>query len=225
MPPDLLQVRTAFVTFYVFRDTAGLVLLDAGFIGGRSILKNAISRKGWGDLPIVGIIVTHGHMDHILNVGRLAEETGAWIAAPRLDLLHFEGQPEYHGAARVTGALEACARPLFRFQPFTPTRLLDDGDELDLWEGLKVVHLPGHTAGHSGFYCEKHKLLFSADLFASYRFWPQLPPSIFNLNGDEVAASVQRALALDLKGVLPNHGDTVKPAEHFARLRRWMGAG
>ena len=45
-----------------------------------------------------------------------------------------------------------------------------DGDELPFWGGLRVVHLPGHTLGHCGFYSKAHDLLFSGDLFASYFF-------------------------------------------------------
>lgn len=184
MPPNVLQIRSLFVNFYVLRDSRGLDLLDGGFVGGRRLLRRALERCGWASEPIVGIVVTHGHLDHILNVGRLAQETGAWIAAPRMDAAHYEGHPTYRGAARVTGVLESVGRPVLGFRPFTPDRLLDDGDTLDLWEGLTVVHLPGHTAGHSGFYCERLRLLFCGDLFCSHRRWSHLPPAIFNSAGE-----------------------------------------
>jgi glyoxylase-like metal-dependent hydrolase (beta-lactamase superfamily II) len=216
---DFLQIRCAGVTFYVLRDSKGLYLIDCGFIGGRQALLSALKKQGWYGERIIGIIVTHGHLDHILNVGRIAEETGAWIAAPRLDALHYQGEAIYRGLASVTGGLESMARPLFGFRKFVPTRLLDDGDRLDIWDGLSVVHLPGHTAGHSGFYCERRNLLFSADLFASYRFCSHLPPAIFNYDGTQIPRSVAKALALDLLGVLPNHGDDSSPAVHLQRLR------
>ncbi len=218
MQDDLLQIRTLGVNFYVLRDAKGLYLIDGGFIGGRHHLRRALKKRGWDHEPIVGIIVTHGHLDHILNVGKIAEETGAWIAAPRLDFSHYQGCPSYHGASRVTGLLEAIGRPLLGFRRFTPTRLLDDGDVLDIWHGLTVIHLPGHTAGHSGFYCEKLKLLFSSDLFASYGYFPHLPPKIFNCDGDEIQRSITKALELDLTGILPNHGDDSPPEEHLNRL-------
>ena len=89
--------------FYVLRDSKGLYLIDCGFIGGRQLLQRALKKRGWDSCPIIGIIVTHGHLDHILNVGRLAQETGAWIAAPRLDESHYSGCPKYNGLARITG--------------------------------------------------------------------------------------------------------------------------
>lgn len=220
MRDDLLQVRSFGINFYVLRDSKGLYLIDGGFVGGRGLLRRALRERGWDKEPVLGILVTHGHLDHILNVSRIAAETGAWIAAPRLDMAHYGGRPTYHGAANFTGCLEAIGRPLLGFRAFTPTRLLDDGDFLDVWHGLKVIHLPGHTAGHLGFYCQKLRLLFSADLFASYGRWSHFPPDILNLDSQQVRVSAARALELDLGGVLPNHADRASPETHLDRLRR-----
>ena len=220
LPPGVLQVRSFLVNYYVLRDATGLYLLDAGFIGGRWLLRRALRRRGWENEPVRGIIVTHGHLDHILNVGAIARDTGAWIAAPRLDASHYSGHPKYNGWAHVTGMLEGIGRPVLGFQPFTPGRWLDDGDFIDVWRGLRAVHLPGHTAGHMGFYCEPLRLLFSADLYSSYRFFAHFPPDIFNSNSARIPQSAATALALDLAGVLPHHGNRVPPKEHLRRLQR-----
>jgi glyoxylase-like metal-dependent hydrolase (beta-lactamase superfamily II) len=218
MHEDLLQVRSLGVNFYVLRDSKGLYLIDGGFVGGRHLLRRALKKRGWDSERIIGIVVTHGHLDHILNIGRIAQETGAWIAAPRLDESHYNGCPSYRGVARVTGFLEALGRLLLGFRKFTPTRLLDHGDFLDIWHGLTVIHLPGHTAGHCGIHCESRKLLFSSDLFASYGSFSHLPPAIFNSDGAEILKSVATALELDLVGVLPNHCDRSSPEVHLERL-------
>jgi glyoxylase-like metal-dependent hydrolase (beta-lactamase superfamily II) len=217
---DVLQVRSPALNFYVLRDASGLYLLDAGFIGGRFLLHRALRKRHWEHEPIRGIIVTHGHLDHILNVAPIARETGAWIAAPRLDADHYAGHPHYRGWARVTGCLESIGRPVLLFHPFIPDRWLDDGDFIDVWHGLRAVHLPGHTHGHMGFYCERLRLLFSADLFASYHGFAYFPPAIFNSIPEQLPASAATALAFDLAGVIPNHCDRATPQEHLQRLRR-----
>ena len=219
MHADLLQVRAPALNYYVLRDSTGLYLLDAGFIGGRFLLRRALRQRGWDREPIRGIIVTHGHLDHILNVSDIARETGAWIAAPRLDADHYSGHPKYRGWARTTGWLESIGRPVLGFRPFVPNRWLDDGDFIDVWHGLRTVHLPGHTYGHMGFYCERLRILFAADLFASYRGVAHFPPDIFNSAPAQIPQSVVKALAFDLAGIIPNHCDRATPEEHLRRLR------
>ena len=218
MPPDLLRIRTPGVNFHVLRDPGGLVLLDAGFIGARRLLERSLRLRGWDHLPVVGIVVTHGHLDHILNVAGIARETGAWIAAPRLDAEHYLGRPGYRGFARVTGILEGIGRRVLGFESFVPDRWIEDGDLLEVWHGLRAVALPGHTPGQTGYHCEKLGLLFCADLFASYRGLVHYPPAIFNSEPAKMAASVDRALALEPLGILPNHGDDASPEEHLKRL-------
>ncbi|MCC9604302.1 MBL fold metallo-hydrolase [Blastopirellula sp. JC732] len=215
----ILQVRAPAINFYVLRDREELYLIDAGFIGGLRLLQRALARRSWNRFPIRGVIVTHGHLDHILNVKTIARRYGAWIAAPRLDAEQYAGKSNYPGKARVAQWLETFGRPILGFQRFTPDRLLDDGDMLDVWQGLKAVHLPGHTGGHMGYYAPERRLLFSGDLFVSYRGAARLPPDIFNSEPQQIPASVHAALAYDLEGVLPNHCDPSPPAEHLRRFR------
>ncbi len=219
---SLLAVRAPAVVHYVLRDASGLYLLDAGFVGGPALLRRALRRRGWEDEPIRGIIVTHGHLDHILNVAALAREHRAWVAAPALDAAHYAGRPSYSGWSRVAGALERLGRPALGFRPFTPDRLLGDGDSLEVWHGLRAVHLPGHTAGHTGYYCARLRLLFCGDLFASHGPVSHFPPEIFNSDPSRMRASAEKALALDLEGLLPNHCDRRGPAVQLRRFRRMM---
>jgi glyoxylase-like metal-dependent hydrolase (beta-lactamase superfamily II) len=219
LPDDILQVRAPALCFYVLRGSDGLYLIDGGFIGGRHLLARALRKRGWDREPIKGILVTHGHLDHILNVAPIAKASGAWIAAPRLDALHIQGRYAYRGLARICGALEGIGRPILGYTAFPVDRWLDDLSEVPVWHGLTAIHLPGHTDGHIGFYCARLRLLFCADLFASYGAIPHLPPDIFNSCPQHIPASVSRALSLDLAGVLPNHCDKASPATHLTRLR------
>lgn len=220
MDDDLIAVRAPVVTFYVLKDDAGLYLIDTGFLTARRRLRRELRRRGWEHLPVRGILLTHGHLDHVLNAVPFAEKFGAWIAGPRADADHYLGRWQYRGISRVTWALEGMGRALFRYRPFTPDRLLDPDAELDVWGGLQAVHLPGHTAGHTGYYSPTRKLLFSGDLFNDQPGWPFRPPPIFNSFPKQIPGSIAKALSLDLAGVLPAHCDDQPPAVHLARLRR-----
>jgi glyoxylase-like metal-dependent hydrolase (beta-lactamase superfamily II) len=219
VPPDLHIVRTFIVQFFVLRDGDALYLIDTGFLGGRDALNKALQARGWDHLPIRGILLTHGHLDHVLNAPALAREHHAWIAGPEGDLEHFENRARYTGWGRVAGISEWIGRRLLRMPAFRPDRLLHDGDELPIWGGLRVVALSGHTHGHCGFYSAKQRLLFSGDLFATAPFGPHIAPKILNQDNAAAHRSIHRALELPLDGVLPCHADEAPPERHLEHLR------
>lgn len=213
----ILAIRSPMVTFYALRRKDSLFLIDTGFVGGVGLLRKTLRQAGWESLPIEGILLTHGHLDHVFNAASLAREFGAWIAAPRLDSRHCEGTHPYRGISRVCGWMEAAGRRELPWRPFSVSRWIDDGTGLPE-AGLRAVHLPGHTAGHTGYLDEGSRLLFSADLFASFSRGAEIPPAIFNSFPKEIPRSISRALALPLEGILPCHGDGARPGENLSRL-------
>ena len=219
MPPDLLIVRTFIVQFFVLRDGDALYLIDTGFIGGKRALERALIAHGWDHLPIRGILLTHGHLDHVRNAPVLSKQHGAWIAGPERDLEHYENRARYTGWGRVAGVSEWIGRRVLRQPSFCPDKLLCDGDELPIWGGLRVIALPGHTHGHCGYYSAKHKLLFSGDLFATFGFGTQIAPFYLNQDNVEARRSIHRALKLPLEGVLPCHADESPPERQLNYLR------
>jgi glyoxylase-like metal-dependent hydrolase (beta-lactamase superfamily II) len=219
MPPDLLIVRTFIVQFFVLRDGDALYLIDTGFIGGMKALERALEARGWDKLPIRGILLTHGHLDHVRNAPALAKQHGAWIVGPERDLEHFENRARYTGWGRVAGISEWIGRCLLRMPAFRPDQLLHDGDELPIWGGLRVVALPGHTHGHCGYYSAKNCLLFSGDLFATAPFGPHITPKVLNQDNTAAHRSLHRALELPLEGVLPCHADESAPERQLEKLR------
>ena len=217
---DLLQVRSPILTFFVLKEGEELYVIDTGFITGWKLLQRALKKRGWQDLPIRGVLLTHGHIDHSFNAVRIAKHYGAWIAAPRAEADHCLGRYRYTGLSRVTGVLEAMTRGLFGFQPVTPDRWIDAETTFPIWGGLQAVALPGHSVGHTGFYCPSRRLLFSGDLFNSYFGIGYRPWGIFNSFPKDIPTAISKACALELDGVLPNHGDNSPPAVHLARLRQ-----
>ena len=97
-------------------------------------------------------------------------------------------------------------------------RFIHDGDELPFWGGLRVVHFPGHTEGHCGFYSQRHNLLFSGDLFASYFFAVHLPPPILNARPELIPGSLRKARSLDARYIVPQHYDILDGELHRRRF-------
>jgi glyoxylase-like metal-dependent hydrolase (beta-lactamase superfamily II) len=183
------------------------VLIDAGLVGEIPSLEKILREASLGWTGIKAILLTHGHLDHTGNLARLKELTGAPILAHPLEQVHIDGAYPYTGPARLCGLMEAFGRRIFRYRAVPIDQPLAPGDKLPWWGGLRVIHLPGHTRGHCGFYSERFSLLFSGDLFACYRFSTHLPPIFLNNCPEQFEASFQRVKALDPRLVIPNHYD------------------
>ncbi len=85
------------------------------------------------------ILVTHGHIDHVLGLADLAEGTEAPVHAPAAELTLFE-EPGRFAPAGITA------------RGWTPEVLLEGNETLEL-AGVRfdVVSVPGHSPGHVAY--------------------------------------------------------------------------
>jgi hydroxyacylglutathione hydrolase len=101
---------------------------------------------------ITKIACSHGHLDHIMALGALKEETGATYLLHRNDLELARSLPE--SAKRL---LERDEPP-----PPDPDGFLADGDDVEIpGISLTTIHTPGHTSGSICLY--GGGMLFSGD--------------------------------------------------------------
>lgn len=177
------------------------VLIDAG--GEVAKLLAAVQARG---LRLTALWLTHAHIDHAGGVGQLAREQGLPIVGPhRGDQFWIDGLPQQAA--------------MFGFPPaegFTPTRWLEDGDELQLGqERLSVRHCPGHTPGHVVFHSASAQRCFVGDvLFAGSIGRTDFPGG----NHAQLLASITERLwpMGDDTVFIPGHG----PESSFGEERR-----
>jgi glyoxylase-like metal-dependent hydrolase (beta-lactamase superfamily II) len=180
--------------YIVASDSGQAILVDAPPDPDR--IGAEVARRG---LAIVGILLTHGHVDHTGGAGKLAAQTGAsTYAHPDDDFLTLHPQEQLRAIFGMVppGSYEV------------PERIegLKHGQSLDL-AGMTfdVRHTPGHTPGHCCFYSAENGTLFTGDqLFAGSIGRTDLPGGSF----EQLMASMrEQVMTLDDDvDVLPGHG-------------------
>lgn len=223
-PKGIYTIRGAMGCCHLLVDDSHeAVLLDTGLVGERWQIRRCLQRLGLGPESVKAILLTHGHLDHTGNLLWAKEWTGAPVFAHPMEQAHIDGTFGYADINRWCGRLEWCGRKFLRAGGAVPIdHFLSDGDELRFWGGLRVVHLPGHTLGHCGFYSPRHDLLFSGDLFASYFFNVHLPPAILNSAPELIASSLEKARRLNARFIVPQHYDVLDAELHRRRFEQLL---
>jgi hydroxyacylglutathione hydrolase len=150
-------------------------------------------------LAVVGILLTHGHIDHTGGAGVLAAKSNAvTYVHPDDDFLTLHPMEQLRSMWGMTPPGSYDLPESFEY--------LEDGEVLRVAGlELEVRHTPGHTPGHCCFYWEAEGTLFSGDqLFAGSIGRTDLPGGSYQQLVDSMRDRVM-TLADDT-AVLPGHG-------------------
>jgi glyoxylase-like metal-dependent hydrolase (beta-lactamase superfamily II) len=129
------------------------VLVDTGIgtnMGGGQV-RPRLARLGIDPAAIKTVLITHAHIDHVS--GLLDENGGAFFPNAQLVLHEAEAGfwlDEAKSAAAPEAMKGAFALAQGALGPYrNRLKLVRDGQEAV--PGIRAVHLPGHTPGHTGW--------------------------------------------------------------------------
>lgn len=196
------------INAYLVGEDDGLTLVDAGMPGMHRRVLAAAERLG---APIVRIVLTHAHGDHIGALDALARRLpDAEVAisereAPLLakDRSLRDGEP----AAKLRGSYPGAKT--------RPGRLLQAGDRVG---SLEVVAAPGHTPGQIALLDVRDRTLLCADAFSTLggvattaRPNPRFPlPGLATWHRPTALATARALRALEPARLAPGHGRVVE---------------
>lgn len=221
--PGLYMIRTfGSNCFLVVEDK--LTLIDTGARGSGTRILNAVSSLGRSPGDIANVLITHYHVDH---VGGLAEVQRHVPARTGVHLLEAEDVAN----ATLPNPFQH-PRLAKMMQPFVDAHhegerprvdvILEDGDELPVMGGLKVVHAPGHTPGSISLHFPNRGALIVGDAM-QYKFGRlMLPNRLFTQDMRAARASIRKLAGLDFEVLCFSHfrpilSDASRSVRQFAR--------
>jgi glyoxylase-like metal-dependent hydrolase (beta-lactamase superfamily II) len=221
--PGVHRLGTDLVNWYLVVDRdGGLTAVDSGLPGYADLMGHELEALGHRPEDVRAVVLTHAHSDHTGLAGKLAD-AGARVLIHAEDAgLAARPRPQAPNVSllRALATSGSARRFMFRMarggggRPprLTDTETFADGDELDVPGRPRVIHTPGHTAGHCALHFPEHGALFAGDLLCTWHFvtgrtGPQTMPRAANVDTAQSVASLSRIEPVQASVVLPGHGD------------------
>ena len=221
---DGLWMLPGVVNWYLVADERGVLVLDAGVPRDWDRLLDALIAIGRTPRDVRGVLITHGHSDHIGFAEQARATLGVPVFAPAgeerllrhpIAGMRSERPPVLYlrnGSARTAAAAlggGGAFRPP-RIREWTPVA---DGARLDDLPGSPVaVATPGHTPGHTAYLLPALRAVLAGDAIVTFDPYtgatgPRLIARGATWSSAAATASLDRIAELDAGLLLPGHGE------------------
>jgi glyoxylase-like metal-dependent hydrolase (beta-lactamase superfamily II) len=232
-----LRIKRFVNVYFVEAGTDGeWVLIDTGMPGSEKEIQAAAEQLfGPGAKPL-GIILTHGHLDHLGSAKELAAAWQVPVIVHPLELPYVTAQALYPPRDPTVGGSLAFVSRFFPTQLPNLTGVVEplntDDSAVPFLLNWRWLHVPGHAPGQLAFFREADRTLLGADAFATtdHESIPAVLLGIpkisvagapFNYDWQQCRESVQQLANLEPRAIGCGHGPVItgpKAAEGLRRL-------
>jgi len=200
--------RFGFVNAFLVPEDDGVTLIDTTLPRSAKAILGAADALG---APIVRIVLTHAHGDHVGSLDALAAALpGVEVLITERDARFLTGDKSLDGdepQSKLRGGY-----PQVRTRPTAP---LVPGTQVG---SLEVVAAPGHTPGHVALLDTRDRTLYCGDAFSTLggvattaKINPRFPlPAMATWDTATELATARTLRALEPARLAPGHGPVVE---------------
>lgn len=205
-----------------FISNAGVIITDEGVVifdglGSPSLAHKLVQKiKKITNKPIVKVVVSHYHADHIYGL-QVFKELGAEIIAP-------DGVYEYIDSEGASSRLE---ERRFSLDPWvndqtvvvTPDRIIDKSENFTLGGIDFTISVIGnaHSDGDMTLYVENDRVLYTGDLIFEGRV-----PFLGSNNTKHWLETLEKMEAQNPHAIVPGHGPYAKDPKAITLTRKYL---
>lgn len=214
------------VNTFFLESPDGCALIDTGVPNSAGTILKAITELGKKASDVRHIVLTHAHPDHIGSFAALKQVTGAEVYIHQLDAGIATSGKGFRPIFASPGLLNG-----FMFRKFiNPSssievesasidHLVIDGETLPIADGLKAIHIPGHSAGQLAFFWAKHGgVMFVADACKNLM---GLGWSLGYEDFEEGKRSLKKLAQLEFQIACFGHGKSISRQASGRFKKRW----
>ena len=207
MPVNRIR-RFGFVNAFLVQEDDGLTLIDTTVSRSAKAILGAAGVLG---APIVRIVLTHAHVDHVGSLDALA------AALPGVEVLITDRDARFLTGDKSLDPEEPQSKLRGGYPQVStrPTGALVPGGRVG---SLEVIAAPGHTPGHVALLDTRDRTLYCGDAFSTLggvattaKLNPRFPlPAMATWDKATELATARALRALEPARLAPGHGRVVE---------------